>query len=433
LYWYSFYNDSLFAMVRAMSYLFFGPCRERLLFLLLVCALLPVRGQETDQISLTTPIDQPVFLDQLSDRFLKAGFPDAAAIITGAQLQIVFTRSRFRPGAPSVLKLVKVIGTLPNDTIGSILITVNDRSIPLYSFAIPVVNRQPFPELSCFFISHLPEQPTSLQKTSARHANYSLVLSVDPQFRFAFGANPDPVQVQINIMPSLSAQLWRGSLLRFQYIIPLWNELDIPEEDWARPGLITFSQNLRFGKGFFTHLHVGYFTNYRYGAQLQVGKFLWKDRLFVGASLGNTGYASWPRRLNVEMPQPGWEVSEAGYLDYSLTAGWRWDRYHLQMLALYGRGLNDQNFISLAVARQFGQTTVEIFAQHLDKLSNYGVRLHVPIPFYRKFIGRRLAIQSGDFLGFRFNGTQNYLNSYQFDQFFPLIRDNLHPGIIFED
>ena len=361
-----------------------------------------------------------------------AGFLDAACLLEDDQLRIVYSRSRYRPGAQSTRKLIAALDSLPQDKVSSLHITVNDRNLPVYYYQIPVVDGRPVVADTDYAISQLTHQEPSLQKASGKLSNFTLLFSLDPQFRFAFGANPDPVQVQFNLLPSLAAQLWKGSLLRFQYIIPVWNELDIPEEDQFRPGLITFSQNIRLGRGFFATLNLGYFTNYRYGSQIELGKFLWKDQFYLGAALGYTGYASWPRRLSAETPQPGWEFSDLGYLDYRFTAGWRWHPYDLQILATYGMGLNDQEYAMMAIARQFKQTTFEIFAQKLDNDYNYGIRLKIPIPFYRLFVGNRLTLQSGDFLDFRYNGTQYYHNTYHIGQNFPPIWDNLHPELIFD-
>lgn len=371
-------------------------------------------------------------IENITNNLKNAGFLDVACMLAEDQLRIVYSRSRYRPGAQATLKLIAALDSLPRDKVRSLHITVNDRNFPVYNYQMPVVDGRPVVADTDYAISRLTHQEASLQKESGKLSNFTLLFSLDPQFRFAFGANPDPVQVQFNLLPSLAAQLWKGSLLRFQYIMPVWNELDIPEEDQFRPGLITFSQNLRLGRGFFTTLNLGYFTNYRYGSQIQVGKFLWKDQIYLEAALGYTGYASWPRRLSAETPQPGWEFSDPGYLDYRFTAGWRWHPYNLQILASYGRGLNDQEYAMMAIARQFKQTTFEIFAQQLDKDYNYGIRLKIPISFYRMFLGNRMTIQSGDFLDFRYNGTQYYHNTYQIGQNFPPIWDNLYPELIFD-
>lgn len=371
------------------------------------------------------------YIVTLHNTLQKASFLDAACRIDGDQLLIMYSRSKYRQGSYATLKLLGVLDTLVSHQLKAVKVLVNDRNIPFYSHNFQVYDGKISIRDSNYKIGPLQTGKEHLEAISGKYSNYTLLFSLDPQIGFAFGANEDPVQVQLNLLPNVYMQLWRGSLLQFQYIIPIWNELAIPEEDNPRPGLITFSQYVPLGVGIFGNVTVGYFDPYRYGAQVQAGKYLLSNRFFLGAQLGYTGYASYPKRLTVAKAEPGWEISDINYVDYLITSGWRWNRYHLQILASYGKGLNRQELMLFAVNRQFKQTNIEFFVQQLDNAWNYGMRAYVPIPFERKFIGRRITVQSGPFIDYTYNGTQYYANVYSTGQVYPFLINNLNPGLIF--
>lgn len=395
-----------------------------------MCATV-VRAQEISlPASSTSTADSMFCLDQEA-KLKQAGFPDATCSIEGDRFWISYTRSKYRLGASSTRKVLTNLVQFPPGRIKSLNITIADRSIPFYTYAIPVENGIPQTVDSRFEIGTRPFSDVKNPSSFIHGDDYTLFFSLDPQFRFSFGARPDPIQIQFNLLPRLDLRLWKGSLLRFQYIIPVWNELDIPEEDFFRPGLITLSQSFRPGKGLFANLTAGYFSNYRYGAQAQLCKFLFKDRLFFGTQFGYTGYASYPVRLYVDHPVAGWQISDIEYLDYMMMAGWRWNRQNLQLTVGWGKGLYEQEIKTFTLNRQFNLTTVELFAQQLDNDWNYGMRLQIPIPFFRKFIGKRFTVQTAPFIDFYYNGTQNYIQDYWTGQRLPYLSDHLHPDLIY--
>ncbi|MCF8239665.1 MAG: YjbH domain-containing protein [Saprospiraceae bacterium] len=402
----------------------YGP----IFWLIMMCTTV-VRAQQVDQSAPTVSPADSIFCSKQEALLEQAGFPDASCVLADDQLLVSYTRSKYRLGATSTRKLLSNLGQLPPDRIRSVNVTIADRGIPFYTLFIPVENAVPRSGDASFEIGTHPFPSTRGRSPFIKGDDFTLLFSLDPQLRFAFGASPDPIQIQFNLLPRFDLRLWKGSLFRFQYIIPVWNELDIPEEDFFRPGLITLSQFFRLGRGFFANSTVGYFSTYRYGAQIQLCKFLLRDRAFFGTQFGYTGYASYPKRLYVDPPVSGWQVSDVEYLDYLLTAGWRWNKQHVQLIAGWGRGLFEQEIKSLMVSRQFNLTTVELFVQQLDQEWNYGLRLQIPLPFYRTFIGNRVQIQTSPFFDFQYNGTQNYLQEYRTGHRLPFLSDHLHPDL----
>lgn len=400
-----------------------------LFFWFIVLSATVAHSQQVDGTAWLIPSSDSIFCLEQEAMLRQAGFPDASCSLDGDQYWVSYTRSKYRLGATSTRKLLAKLGQFPPETIKSLNITIADRGIPFYTYFIPVDRGISQTEDVRFEVGSRRFSNQSDHAHRIKGDDFTWMLSLDPQARFSFGASPDPVQVQFNLLPRIDLRLWRGSLFRFQYIIPVWNELDIPEEDFWRPGLITLSQFVRLGRGFFSNVTVGYFYPYRYGVQTQVCKFLLDDRAFVAAQIGYTGYASYPKRLYVDPPVAGWQVSSVEYLDYLLTAGWRWNSQHLQLIAGWGRGLFDQEVKTLMVSRQFNLTTVELFAHQLDQEWNYGLRLQVPLPFFRKFIGKRGMIQTSPFFDFHYNGTQNYLQEYNTGQQLPFLSDQLHPDL----
>lgn len=374
----------------------------------------------------TQPVDQ-VALESLLH---SSGFPDATCYLSGDTLMITYDRSRYRPSAPATGKLLDQldsIGLIPGT---HLVVWWTDRHVQTAGFDIPLKEGQVDRGSLVWSMAPGPWRDRDFRRRSGRFSNWTAEFRLDPQLRFSFGSQEDPVRMQANILPTLDCRLWSGAMVTLQYVIPVWNELDIPEEKHPRPSLITLSQNFRWGRSAYGRLTVGYFRSWRYGGRLEVGRYLFNDRLFMGGRIGLTGYASWPRRLSLPKPEPGWQVSDPEAVDWLLTAGWRFHRQDVQILASAGQTLASKTLLRAQVARQFRQTTVELFVESLESDMNFGARVRIPIPFIRWFPQRRLAFCTGQFLDYRYNGTQVYPEAYDTGQQYPFMMDNVHPELI---
>ena len=379
-----------------------------------------------------SPADLSTKSQLITQQLNKAKFLDAEAGLFADTLFIRFDRSPFRSGLHAVDKLMQHLDQVDLQDIQAVAIISAYRNIVGHTITLPVSDGILDRANGAYQIGQAPEIEQRLRQGKGRLANYHALFSLDPEIGFAFGANPDPIQVQFNLRPRLDLRLWPGSLVRLEGIIPVWNELEIPEEDFIRPGRLLFSQHLRLAKGLFSSLQVGYFSDYRYGGQIEVVKYLLQDHFYLGLQAGYTGYASFPRRLLTDEPSPGWEASPIRYFDYQLLAGWRWDRFDLTISGSWARGLFDQDIGTVQIQRQFDQTRIGFFAQQVNQEWNYGAAVLIPLPFARAFVGRRLTIQTGPFLPYRYNGTQTYAAQYQTDHRFPFFTDHTHPDLFLQ-
>jgi len=212
-------------------------------------------------------------------------------------------------------------------------------------------------------------------------------LEIAPDLNIAYGAKPDAVLHQFNIIPNLNVYLWKGAALKLQTIFPISNELEIPEEKIIRPGLLTFHQRVRLPHNAFATISLGYFSNYRYGSRLNVTKYLFNGRLTLQGQAGNTGYAAYPKRLFLsnDTPEKAWEYAALGYWDYQAKASYLFPKYNLFVDLTYGKVLDNDRFYQVTINQQFKELTVGFFAYKVDKGTNYGVNLKIPF-FPKKYL-----------------------------------------------
>ena len=93
-----------------------------------------------------------------------------------------------------------------------------------------------------------------------------------PQFRFRNSRLDVMYEVQINLNPTLEVNLWRGSKLTAQLIVPILNEF-YKEESRVRPGYLTLSHNASAcPRTCWRRLPSGNFSMNRWGADLKLFK-----------------------------------------------------------------------------------------------------------------------------------------------------------------
>ncbi len=213
-----------------------------------------------------------------------------------------------------------------------------------------------------------------IRKTNSSKFKIDVVLY--PQLKARFGSSGDAFESQINLAPMITITLWKGMSLSGQLIIPLQNDLDI-EEDYWRPGIITANQTFRLPHTIFVSTTAGYFTEERYGLDIEAREYFANGKLFVGTRVGYTGYASYTEGV--------WNYSNIGFLTWLFNAGFRLPRYDLGLVAAYGKFLGGDKGIRLDMYQQFGEVDIGFFAINTDVGKDAGFNVRIPI-YPRKYL-----------------------------------------------
>ena len=201
---------------------------------------------------------------------------------------------------------------------------------------------------------------------------WTLDLVLRPQVAFEFGNFADPVESQLNLMPEADLRLWRGARVLAQLIVPIQNELDEAGDD-VRPGLLTASQVWRFPEGIWASATAGYFSQRRYGIDLEALRFFWNGRIGLGGRLGYTGFAAYANEewLYDDLDTVTWTA-------YATVAVW--PELGLAVQPAVGRFLDGDVGVQVDVRRAFGEVEVAFRGVHTEHGTDAGFSLVVPLP-----------------------------------------------------
>jgi hypothetical protein len=216
----------------------------------------------------------------------------------------------------------------------------------------------------------------------------------------------DPLKTQINLAPELAVSLWPGMSLSAQLIIPLHNDLE-EEGDYWRPGLLAFNQLLRFPQQTFASITLGYFTQQRYGAEVEVKKYLQNGKFSLGANVGYTGYASYFKGQ--------WTYSSLDFWTAFVNADYRWRRFDLILRATYGQFLYQDTGWRWDMIRQFQEVDIGFYGIKTQTGTNLGFNFSIPIFPPKHFKGGTIRARTANYFpweyrywGFWRSGSSGY-------------------------
>jgi len=189
----------------------------------------------------------------------------------------------------------------------------------------------------------------------------------------------------IDLRPKLNLYLWKGAIFTYEAILPISNEFKTQAPQWSeiRPRVIAFNQRFRLPKATFISASVGLFSRSRYGISGQIGKYFWKDRLWVTAKAGYTGHLSYVR-FNGREVQKGWIYTDADYFDYKVGLNYWLPKYNTQLSVEYGKVLFDRTALFFKCKQQFKELDLAFYLYRTDEGRNYGMQISIPI-FPKKY------------------------------------------------
>lgn len=208
-------------------------------------------------------------------------------------------------------------------------------------------------------------------ETEFNSSNLRFDITLKPTIAAQFGVYTDPVMWQLNLVPGIRTSFWKGMNINYELIIPIHNDL-LPMEDSVRTGLAVINQTFRLPNSFFVSSSIGYFSNNRYGFDLEAKKYFSNGDINIGINFGITSFAYFVgRRFN--------------YSDQFIWTGgvnfdFRIPEYDLTLGLSAGKFLMGDNSIRFDINREFGEIEIGFFAlRSIRGVSNGGINISIPI------------------------------------------------------
>jgi len=358
----------------------------------------------------------------LSNTIIAEGFQNVSVRSLDSTLIISYENRVYRFEANAVYQLLELIIPVAVQQYNKLVLITKQQGISLVAWEIDTKKYEAFRQQevgidqlknSIHTSNNSPYFNLGTELVANKNTgNYKIEILIKPTLKLALGGFPDPVLHQINLQPMANLFLWKGAQLQLEGILPLLNEIEIPEEEFARPGILAFHQQVRLPNNFFAGLSVGYFTDKRYGIATELKKFFLNGNLLLKTRIGYTGHASYPRQIGLEPPVKGWEYADLNYVDYTVGASYWLSKWNTRIDVLYGKVLNQKNVLRFEVSQQFKETEIGFFAFKTERGNNYGVNVAIPIFPKKYWKPKLLSIRPAKHFAYTYHSTQNYIQHY---------------------
>jgi len=317
--------------------------------------------------------------DNLKDNLIENGFENVSVILVERRVIVTYENRMHRHEMSAIRKIMATLLPVVEEGINITLIPQN-REVPLVAITIPVneylslLNGKISDEKFASAIDVSLDVDSIWGKIQnapkANYSSYKFDIVVHPQCKAQFGNYDEPVESQTNLAPEIHTSLWKGMSIAAQLIIPIQNELGEEGHCW-RPGLLTINQTLRLPHNTFVSATMGYFTQHRYGTDLEIKKYFANGKWSIGANAGYTGYASYLKGV--------WYYSDIDLLTTLFNAEYRFSQYDLSLSATYGKFLYGDKGWRLDILRQFGEVDIGFFVLKTETGHNGGFNFRIPI------------------------------------------------------
>lgn len=367
------------------------------------------------------PAGQTV-VQAVADLMLEEGFQSIEAFTRDKKIVVRYENRVYRFEATAIKRIIQLLHPVVTANYEMLVLIPKQRNIPMVSIELDLKRYESFAngEISAreLFQNTLITDEVNYYKitpkpTIENNGNFKLEFEFEPQLRLSLGGFPDAVIHQVNLLPTANIFLWQGAQLKFQGILPLLNEFEIPEEEIFRPGIMAFTQFVRLPQEIFALFSAGYYTENRYGLNLEVAKYFLNNNLQIKARAGFTGYAAYPQRRGVESIIKGWEYANPDYWDYEAGVAYRFPKWDLNIGAEAGKGLLFKEFVRVNVFRQFDETQLGFFALVTNDGENYGFNLSVPLFPKKYWKPKVVSVRPSRSFRYTYHATQNYITQYE--------------------
>lgn len=361
---------------------------------------------------------------------VRHGFENVAVSADSSEVIIAYENRVFRFEARAMIEVLRIAFRGVAVPANTVLIPQN-RAVPLVAVLLDssachrflAGNRSESPGGITVRFDCEPYWRRLRNRTLANASKMKLDVLVHPQFKAQFGSPNDAVESQINLAPAASTMLWKGMSLSGQWILPVQNEMEY-EGDYARPGLLTLNQTVRLPSNTFVSGTAGYFTEHRYGVDLEAKTFWKNGRRAAGLRLGYTGFAAYLKNV--------WYYDDLSDWNAIAYAEVRFPSLDLVSKLSGGRFLYGDEGFRLDMVRQFGESTIGFFTVYTNGGRNGGFQVSLPVFPARRMRPNRIRVSPALYFpwSYRYRGLPVYGIEYETGQKVDGFMKNCNPDFI---
>ncbi|MBD3181281.1 LysM peptidoglycan-binding domain-containing protein [Candidatus Poribacteria bacterium] len=315
---------------------------------------------------------------EIAPTLAEHGFENVSVASEGDFISITYENRIYRHETKAIEEVLNISAPFI-DKQKNILIIPQNRGIPLVSvikstvspplYTIASKNKSNSPGFTASIETHT-ESMKKYGNPKLNSPAFMLDITIEPQFKAHFGSHRESIATQFNLAPTADLNLWKGMSILGQMIIPIQNEFG-EEDDYWRPGILAANQILRLPFKTFVSTTAGYFTENRYGIDMEIRKYFFNGSLYLGADGGYTGYASYFKG--------NWQWEDVDLLTGTANAGFRLSPFDLVLTAKYGKYLEADTGWRFEMLRQFGELDLGFFAIKTDIGFNGGFTISIPL------------------------------------------------------
>ncbi|MCX6257649.1 MAG: YjbH domain-containing protein [Bacteroidia bacterium] len=344
-----------------------------------------------------------IFVNNVTNILTSYGFRNVAVCIDNSQVIITYENYDYRFEPDALHGLIGLVLPEASKYAGcsNLIIIVQRQQTPFLCVSIPADRFHFFlqsdnsPEdvsqyiTSCSNVEEYWKIIKQVPVTNTLISNFDI--SIEPQIGLQLGDYKYPFKYEFNLLPEITTSLWKGMSLKYQLIVPVFRNHFVDESYYVRPGLVTLNQLFRLPYHTISNMTLGYFTQNRYGADIELGRYFFRDRLFIILEGGITGMGTYLKKgsvitrdsagipVNETIRNAEFRYSAIDYFNCRATLNYWLPRYDLNAAVSYGRYLYYQDVCEVSFTRCFDEYIFSIRALYVDNAYNFGFGLSIPL------------------------------------------------------
>ncbi len=367
------------------------------------------------------PIDQ-----ELTDSLRERGYRNISVVAVNPELVVWIENDVYRFEPDAISSALKIIFPYAKHFTHIVLIVQKQR-VPVISIKIESKNITDYlgkaiteEEFSKRVnVSYELSKYKSLKKKTKTYNKNTLVtnLEIEPDIGLQLGNYDSPFRFKFGLMPTFKSSFYKGQLFTAKFYLPLVSHKYIDKFNYLRIELVDYSQTFNIHNSLFSKLSAGWFTQQRYGINMELIKYMFNGKLWLKGDISYTGYIAYLKNgvkgINfTSYPEPTIEIANVNYLQYYGEIAYRIPKYDLIMNVGYGKYLYHNFAWKVDLLRNFNEYIFGFVAYKSKTGYNYGFKLYVPLIPAKYKINKKFRIHSSKYLNYEYLAASDYVRTF---------------------
>ena len=210
------------------------------------------------------------------------------------------------------------------------------------------------------------------------------------------------------LSPALEVSLWPGMKFTYQLKLPVYNDGYGQLESKIHPGMISLSQRFRdpWHLNINGKLTLGYFSNNRYGAALEMEYWFPDERFWVDTQLAYLGNSYWDGFI--------FRYDRSMYFRWNVAFNCYIPMIDTQFILRAQRFLLGDIGLKYEMIRHFNRCSVGLYAEKSRYVDmNVGFRFQIALPPYRHAYRPRVSLSRQMGMSYNANNEQYYYKEFR--------------------